>query len=299
MLACVVDCDPAFTTDNDICLDIRSMVTLSVRGANLEGEDAFDVVEARSRYQTSLFNAIFDGDLQDELDDLQEEQGETETRILVITGLDDGTRSLDPVDVDDDNDDSSLSSGAIGGIVVASLFGVALPLCVFLYTRSRSNYEAQAKRDGGYGVQQVEEVREDRPSELEPASVDTSLYTDAAVQSNFTAAKEVGALGAGAYATSDSATLGATQPDYGRASRKAVEAMEAGEDVMAEPELDVQPDSSSNAGSSGWSSSAGLSSYNTGSMDDSTDAAAAAGATLAAIGVSSNLSRKLEAERKK
>lgn len=265
-------------------------MTLSVLGASTNGQDAFNVDEVKSTYETALFNEIFDGELQDELD---------EERILVLTGLDDGTRSVDPPMVEEADSDN-LSSGAIGAIVAASLFGIVLPLCVFMYTRSRSSYEAQVKRDAGYDPQHVEEIREEKPSELDPASasVDTSLYTDAAVQSNYSTAKEVGALGAGAY-RADSETLGATQPDYGRASRKAVEAMEAGEDIVAEPEMDVQPDSSSNAGSSGWSSSAGLSSYNTGSMDDSTDAAAAAGATLAAIGVSSNLSRRLEADRNK
>jgi hypothetical protein len=69
--------------------------------------------------------------------------------------------------------------------------------------------------------------------------------------------------------------------------------MAAGEDIVAEPEMDVvEPDSSSNAGSSGWSSSAGLSSQYTGSVDDSLDIAAAAGATLATIGATSALARK-------
>ena len=259
-----------------------------VRGATLTGDGAFDVEEAISLYETTLWNEIYSGALQAELD---------ENKILVTTGLDNTDKSRPPIDREESD---SLSSGVIGAIVAGALFGVAIPICAFLFARSRADYEAQIKRDARYDRQQVDEVREEKPSELEPVSVDTSLYTDAAVQSTFNAGREVGALGAAASAyRADSATLGATQPDYGRASRKAVEAMEAGEDIVAEPELDVQPDSSSNAGSSGWSSGTGLSSYNTGSMDDSTDAAAAAGATLAAIGVSSNLSRKLEAERKK
>ena len=261
-----------------MCQDLRAEVTLLVRGQ-------VDVDQTKSTYQAELFNAIFDGDLQDQLDAI-------EANILVTTGLENPERAED--------DDSTLSSGAIGGIVAASLFGVALPLCVFLYARSRSNYEAEIKREALYHEQEVQEVDDEKPSEVDPASVDASLYTDAAVQSTHSGTQDVGALGGGAtpYRV-DPGTLGAIPPDYGRASRKAVEAMEAGEDIVAEPELDAQPDSSSNAGSSGWSSSAGLSSYNTGSLDDSTDAAAAAGATLAAIGVSSNLSRKLEAERKR
>ena len=277
----VVECDPAHTNANDLCQFVLSEITLQVREAEV------DEVEIRSEYQSRLSNAIFDGQLQDELDAIN-------ANVLVLTGLDESSRDNIPTDDDDD----SLSSGAMGGIVVASLICVALPICAFLYTRSRSSYDAQIKREAVYQHQMVTEVREEKPSELEPASVDASLYTDGAVYSSQSNSME--ALGAGTSPYNVGAgTLGAAQPDYGRTSRKAAEAMEAGEDIVAEPEMDVQPDSSSNAGSSGWSSSAGLSSYNTGSMDDSTDAAAAAGATLAAIGVSSNLSRKLEAERKK
>lgn len=239
-------------------------MTLQLRGG-------LDEDDSRSTFQGALFNAIFDGDLQAQLNNL-------EADILVTTGL----SEPDPDRVVDDGGDT-LSSGAIGAVVAAALFGVAVPLCIFLYSRSRSRYEAELKRSAEVSHYQVAEVKEHMPSELDPESVDTSLYTDAAVYDS-------GTMQAG--------TLGAAQADYGRASRKAVEAMAAGEDIVAEPEMDAQPDSSSNAGSSGWSSSAGLSSYNTGSMDDSMDAAAAAGATLAAIGVSSNLSRKLDAERK-
>lgn len=252
-------------------------VALIVRGPTV------DLETIRSRYQSVLFNEIYDGELQDELDGLG-------ANILVTTGLADTPRDDELQQPDDEDESDSLSSGAIGAIVAGALFGVVLPVCFFLYSRSRSGYESDIKRDGRYHEEEVAEVLEEKPSELEPVSVDNSLYTDAAVQSTQNNSVTA-ALGAG--------TLGASQPDYGRASRKATEAMEAGEDIVAEPEMDHQPDSSSNAGSSGWSSSAGLSSYNTGSLDDSTDAAAAAGATLAAIGVSSNLSRKLENERKK
>ena len=241
-----------------------------------------DEFETRQLYQSELFNAIYDGDLQDELDAVG-------ANIIVLTGLDDPDRETGGGGGD------SLSSGAIGGIVAAALLFVTLPICYYLINRSNASDEAERKRAALYQEQEVAEVDE-KPSDLDPQSADNSLYTDAAVQSSRSvgdtnAAAAVGAAGA--------ATLGASQPDYGRASRKALEAMEAGEDIVAEPELDVQPDSSSNAGSSGWSSSAGISSYNTGSVDDSHDAALAAGATLAAIGASSTLSRKLEADRKK
>lgn len=89
-------------------------------------------------------------------------------------------------------------------------------------------------------------------------------------------------------------TLGASQPMYGSKKKSsksatAFQQLEDAEDVEEPP-----GDSSSAAGSSGWSSSAGVSSLNTGSADDSLDggagaALAAGGATLAAIGATSAL----------
>ena len=74
------------------------------------------------------------------------------------------------------------------------------------------------------------------------------------------------------------AVLGATAPDYG----KMEDAMVDNDDALANRSVD----SSSNAGSSGWSSSAGVSSLNTGSHDGlSTDGPISAfGTTLAALG---------------
>ena len=95
------------------------------------------------------------------------------------------------------------------------------------------------------------------------------------------------------FMSSGGVLLGAQAPDYGRQDRKEYQVMDMGEDVMAEPGMDDdhQTSASSEAGNSGWSSSAGVSSLNTGSLDDSMDAALAAGTTLAAIGATSALSR--------
>lgn len=82
------------------------------------------------------------------------------------------------------------------------------------------------------------------------------------------------------YDAEFAATLGATSPDYG----KSHDAMMDNDEAIANMSLD----SSSNAGSSGWSSSAGVSSLNTGSHDGlSTDGPITAfGSTLAALGMS-------------
>jgi hypothetical protein len=92
------------------------------------------------------------------------------------------------------------------------------------------------------------------------------------------------------YVAEGATTLGAVQTDYGQsdvASHKCMEAMiEEGQEFVAEPVM-PEKDTSSDTGSSGWSSSAATSSLNTGSIDDSSDIAANAGATLARLGLPS------------
>lgn len=100
----------------------------------------------------------------------------------------------------------------------------------------------------------------------------------------------------------DASTLGASQADYGKKSKQAVVTPVVGfdsleEDAKVKPQLSGEE--SSNAGSSGWSSSAGVSSLNTGSADslEFGGGAAAAGATLAAIGAASALTRDTEPDK--
>jgi hypothetical protein len=112
-------------------------------------------------------------------------------------------------------------------------------------------------------------------------------------------------------AAAGAATLGAKQADYGKNKGKtsvvAYDTLEAGALATSDKAGDAaeEHESSSNAGSSGWSSSAGVSSLNTGSNDDSVDPAAdrgeggaaggiAAGSTLAAIGAASAIPRVVD-----
>ena len=62
-----------FTSEDDLCQDLQSEVTLQVQGA-------VDEDQTRLMYQAELFNAIFDGNLQDELDEIG-------ANVLVTTGL--------------------------------------------------------------------------------------------------------------------------------------------------------------------------------------------------------------------
>jgi hypothetical protein len=326
---------------DDLCQEITSQIRLVI--LNAESTD-----EAVNQFEARLYNAIFDGELQNSLIDLGSSVG-------VLTGQNATSAPPDEV-VDKEGEVASegLSAGAKTGIVVAVVAIAIVPLIVFLLKRgnrqhdgSKSDvyhyepYDADGGATGGAGA----------PSDLEPESIDTDVYTDVAVADHTGLAAAISAksltktssssspssptgsprgsarpLGASlsdrsfTAAASSSPDYGSkrqvdysassppvysksigvsTLPDYGSksASRKALEAMEAGEDIVAEPEMDVERDSSSNAGSSGWSSSAGISSYNTGSVDDSMDAAAAAGTTLAAIGITSALTKRFESDR--
>ena len=246
-------------------MDVSSQIVVSLTADDISRE-----VEHVDTYESNLFQAIFSGRLQEIMDELF-----PGAPVSILTGTGEATPDTP------DTGDGNLSPGATAGITMAVLLVALVPLTIFLIRRQRvppehkndyEPYEADGENDIS-GLQKESSI---------------SVYTDDALGDTST----VGAA----------ATLGASQADYGKAkvSRSAFEAMEAGEDLVAEPGMDVAPDSSSNAGSSGWSSSAGISSMNTGSMDESADMAAAAGIGmgLAAIGATSALSRKIDSDKR-
>jgi hypothetical protein len=247
-----------------LCQNIEATVRLLFR----DEEDPIDQV---ATFQTALSAAIADGRLGTSLSEVN-----PQSRAAVLVPAGETT--------------TGLSGGAIAGICVAAL------VVVFLagYGYHRSQQHATKPDEQKAALEPIE--TEDKKMSPAVGSVGPDLERDGAGDVSV-ASDEVYTLPEPILATTAAAAasgklLGASEPDYGRASRKAVEAMEAGEDIVAEPELDIHPDSSSNAGSSGWSSSAGISSLNTGSVDDSMDQAAALGATLASIGATSALSQK-------
>lgn len=96
-------------------------------------------------------------------------------------------------------------------------------------------------------------------------------------------------------------TLGASQADYRINKSKSAAAIATLEDGgvadRAAPTTENRPDQSSDAGSSGWSSSAGVSSLNTGSVDSIEGDSLPPGASLAAIGAASALAAGRKKDR--
>lgn len=260
------DCNDGFanaTEDNDLCQDIPAEIMLA-----LTGDDRDNEAEVVARYEADLFQAILSGRLEAIMAEMF-----PDSPVLILTGKDDET---------DRGGSDKLSAGATAGIAIAALLVALVPISYFLVSRKRGSSEE--KRDYEPYDHSEDNASHDIKSGR-PPSVDSSLYTDAAVG-------DAAAIGV-------AANLGASQADYGKVSKSAFAAMEAGEDIVAEPGMDVAPDSSSNAGSSGWSSSAGISSMNTGSIGDSADVAAAAGIGLVAIGATSALSRKIDNDKRR
>ena len=246
------ECPLALTDPGDLCQQITAVVTLSVQGPN-----ETSLVDT---YEASLFQAIYDGDLEQQLFQVR-----FDTPVSILTGQENNVRDITPTSDD-------LSSGARAGIAAAA---VVLVLGTIFLVARRKPLDEQKQYAEYHGEEEPSSVK-DKSQHSDDKS--DSIFTDQALQLS---------------TTTGATTLGAAQADYGKrsASRSAIEAMEAGEDLMQEPALD-QYESSSNAGSSGWSSSAGVSSMNTGSIDDSMDAAVAAGATLASMGLASGFRQK-------
>jgi len=244
----------SLTGPSDVCQEVIARVTLLMR----EEEDPPEVVDT---FESALYNAIFDGELQEQLEEVN-----PNSAVRVLTGM-------QPKAVD--KSDDGLSAGATAGVVIAALFVAVVPVAAYLFSRNRSEVVKSEVADF------EPDERQEAPSHA--GSVDTDVYTDAAIASS-----------------GGDENLGASEADYGKRS-KSIEAMEAGEDIVAEPGMDAHEmdSASSAAGSSGWSSSAGVSSLNTGSMDESMDHVAVAGTTLAAIGVTSALSHKLDDDKKR
>lgn len=156
---------------------------------------------------------------------------------------------------DDDAEDRTISDGGITGIVIGSL--AAIVLLGFLVAR------------------RAPPPKEDEELQAAPTQPEKEIAPPVIVASTAPPAEEPQDI-------ENTGTLGATTPDYG----KFQDAMMDNDDAIANMSLD----SSSNAGSSGWSSSAGVSSLNTGSQDGlSADGPISAfGSTLAALGMTTS-----------
>lgn len=273
---------------NEVCQEVTAVVTLT------SNSSVASIEAAAAQFGSDLYNAIYDGDLQDELNKIYLSQNSSTNTVVVLTGyvraedaiIGNATPNAAPV-----VPSSTLSPGAISAITLGAVAVALVPIALFLSNRTR--YDDEEQKPADYQEYQPDNGDLDdmdsgggpRGLVLPDGSVAGSQYTDFAVKSTSSQGGGVGAT-----------TLGAAQTDYGKAghsSKKVIETMmlDESDDIVAEPGM-PENDSSSNAGSSGWSSSAGISSLNTGSIDDSTDIAAAAGATLAGISLASSTFRR-------
>ena len=225
----------------------------------MTGDDTERASDISVAVRDAWLTEIYGGGFQNILDEIRVAPG----RIVVIT---DTSRNVQR------GNGGDISAAATGSVVTGAIILVMLPFMLLLFRRKRSKEEQKQKV-----FYEPYDAADDIPNELEPESDDAGMYPNSGLVSRGTQ------------------ILGATRPSYGmtKTTQKYLEDVERGEDILAEPEFDAERDSSSNAGSSGWSSSAGYSSYNTGSMDDSMDAVLAAGTTLAAIGVTSSISNQV------
>ena len=260
-----------------------------------------DATSIQSTFDESLLKAVRDGKLQTELDKLEwKNSADQSNPVTVLTGLADvpivvpESPSSTPREI---QSTETLSSGQIAGIAIGAGAILSIILGYALIKRS-GPIDDDDDADGYDEKQKVQAIGPDGEIDIEKdlandSMADSSIYTDAAQSGGGAGAAAIGAT-----------TLGASQANYGGMTKQPpAAAIAMGQDNEDEPGgmlLSDDPDrdddddgaASSNAGSSGWSSSAGISSLNTGSMDEM-DIAAAAGATLAGIGLASAFSRNL------
>ena len=171
-----------------------------------------------------------------------------DSNVYIVTGL-----AVAPTAAPVEPGATGLSSGQTAGIVIGALAGIALIAAAFLVRRRRQNDKDH--------------------DEYIPGAVTASQ--------TLSAAQDVeGDLGG-------DGTLGAGQADYGVKSKASAAALvEGGIADSSAPQDEKGADSSSNAGSSGWSSSVGNSTLNSEGIEGMDEVT---GSSLAAIGAASAL----------
>jgi hypothetical protein len=240
-----------------LCQKIEASIRLSIPAVNNT-----DIVEFN--FKDDVDKAIRSGRLQGILDDLEWDTVEGNP-VIVLTGLN-VVPGPTPVPRSIASPSDTLSPVQIFGISLGSIAVAIIPLAIFL-ARRRQHDELPDDDKPAYKEYEAEDAPDDMATASRGAEPKT---TDPA------------------YDPAGAATLGAAQAYYGGKGND-----ESGMLLDDDKDDDDDGAASSNAGSSGWSSSAGISSLNTGSVDDAGDIAAAAGATLAGLGVASAFSRNL------
>jgi hypothetical protein len=288
-----IDCPSSVKSKRDKCQNALATIYLDLQDEN----SPQDVVE---EYQFALLEAISNGRLQDELINANPDAPVT---VYIAS---DGTfpPSMAPSAVPAIA--TGLSIGAIVGISIGAVLLLIIPLGYMSYKNNKAagdpDYQpatAQAtpkkadaaKKAPTPATVQLANVEDSEDSEDDDEDDDDDDDDDAEPSKDEPPATAAVAGGA-------AAVLGAAAADYGGKTQQEKEAelkaMEAGEDMMAEPGLDKaveeetdeeeekeKDQASTDAGSSGWSSSAGMTSANTGSMDEIDPTSALSGVVLA------------------
>jgi hypothetical protein len=216
--------------------------------------------EVQATFAAALEEAINNGDLEAAL-----LQVNPNSRIVVESSISPPSPSPSPVT------DSGLSAGATAGIAVAAVATFLAAAGLLVARKKRLEKDDAYYAAGTHALADADQNARDA-RELK-------------------AAEDTGAA--------PGSMLGATQADYGKKSKQAVQTSVVAFDTLEDDDIKVKgDDESSNAGSSGWSSSAGVSSLNTGSADSlDFTGGQAVGATLAAIGAASAITSRQDSKK--
>ena len=202
----------------------------------------------RNNFEEALRVAIEAGELQSALDMVN-----PNSVAFILTGADGG-----PIIRSTSGGDDGLSNGGVAGIVVGAASAFLL-VAIAMAMYARREREHKGDRDALAPAPRNLALDGDEEDAIKPARGDKK---------------------------GSDAVLGATTPNYGKKHKPTADQISMNKDMDMEGISDhVHGDDSSNAGSSGWSSSAGVSSLNTGSIEGIDDGVvgAAAGTSLAAI----------------
>lgn len=223
-----------------------------IASVNLDLSNIENTTSVKSSFIRALDGAINKGRLQDALNEVNIDSS---VRILTGAPLISTPPTSSPAGGSGPIGGGGLNGGVIGGIVVAAL----TVLAVGVFAIARGQRREKTEGSFSHGSNQQELQQNDTPG-----------------------------------TTTGGEVLGATTPDYGKKSKKSSNVVEAERDINtdAAPEpllLNESNDSSSNAGDSGWSSSAGVSSLRSGSFESIDGESRQPGSTLANIGAASAL----------
>jgi hypothetical protein len=275
----ILDCPPDLTAAEDRCESVTaSMRMLFQPGDNSPGG-------TRDNFEQALQEAIEDGDLQDALDIVN-----IDSVAFILTGANAGTITKGTGAGGDDN---GISGGGVAGIVIgaaSAFFLVAIFMAIF------ARRERVDKMDRDTLAPAPQHMALDEGGDYNHDDDDEGATMPVVRQQQQQQQDKKGS----------SAVLGATSPNYGNKTKPKQHPPPMGQMVM-DKDMEAMSDhghgdDSSNAGSSGWSSSAGVSSLNTGSADGLDDPVAgmgmaAGGATLAVMAGATALRRTSDSEK--